>query len=101
LKYVIIIIQKQQGAKMELKIWGYTIKINKNSEKEGENRVKTSPISEKKIQSAKRAAEIKAKRAEKKVLEAIMELRERGEKITAYKIAKLKGISYNTAKKYL
>lgn len=86
---------------MEFKIFGYTIKINRNLTEKGEERAKISPISEKKVKSAKRAAEIKAKRAEKKVLEAIKILENQGEKITAYKVAKMAKISYNTAKKYL
>lgn len=83
---------------MEMKIFGYTIKISKGIT---ENRAKGEKTSEKKVISARNAAKIKASRAKRKVLEAISELGAKGEEITAYKIAKLKGISYNTAKKYL
>jgi response regulator of citrate/malate metabolism len=59
------------------------------------------PPSEKKIESAKAAAAVKAKTAKEKVNKAIQELREEKKEITPYKVAKKAGISYNTAKKYI
>jgi Fic family protein len=59
------------------------------------------PPSPKKIESAKKASEIKANKAKEKVINAVNLLRLQGEEITPYKVAKTAGISYNTAKKYL
>jgi response regulator of citrate/malate metabolism len=59
------------------------------------------PPSEKKIKSAKAAAAVKAKTAQEKAINAINSLKQAGKEITAYKVAKQAGISYNTAKKYI
>ena len=59
------------------------------------------PPSKKKIESARRASQVKAKKAKEKVISAVNLLKLQREKITAYKVAKMAGVSYNTAKKYL
>ena len=59
------------------------------------------PPSKKKVESARRASKIKADRTKEKITNAVNLLRLQGEKITPYKVAKVAGVSYNTAKKYL
>ena len=107
----------KQGEVMEFEVFGYKISIEKKALKDkdtGEmpNDLRWAldiiekysakiPPSPKKIESAKRASEIKAKRSKEKIINAVNLLRLQGEEITAYKVAKTAGISYNTAKKYL
>ena len=102
---------------MEFEVFGYKISIEKKALKDKdtgempkelkwalqvlEKYGKKIPASPKKVASAKKASEIKAKRAEEKVQSAVNLLRLQGEEITPYKVAKIAGISYNTAKKYL
>ena len=100
---------------MEFKVLGYKISIEKKALKDKEDMPndlrwaleilqkygKKVPPSEKKIESAKRAAAVKANKAKEKVQNAINLLRLQGQEITAYKVAKVSNISYNTAKKYL
>jgi len=102
---------------MEFEVLGYKISIEKKALKDKksgempqdlrwaleiiEKYSAKIPPSEKKIASAKRASKIKADKAKEKVINAVNLLRLQGEEITAYKVAKTAGISYNTAKKYL
>jgi len=102
---------------MEFEIFGYKINIEKKALKEKNKRDmpddlrwalevlekygKKIPASKRKIESAKRASEIKAKKAREKIQNAVNLLRLQGEEITPYKVAKTAGVSYNTAKKYL
>jgi len=102
---------------MEFEVFGYKISIEKKALKDKErgempNDLKWAlevlekygkkiPASPKKVESAKRASKIKAKKAREKIQNAVNLLRLQGEEITAYKVAKTAGVSYNTAKKYL
>jgi Fic family protein len=100
---------------MRFELFGYVIDIEKKALKEKEEMPQDLkwaleviekygakiPPSKKKVESAKRASKIKADRAKEKVINAINLLRLQGEEITPYKVAKITGISYNTAKKYL
>ena len=99
---------------MEFEVFGYKISIEKKAFKAKEempNDLRWAieiiekygaklPPSKKKVESAKRASQIKANKAKEKVINAINSLHLDGEEITAYKIAKRAGVSYNTAKKY-
>jgi len=100
---------------MRFEIFGYKIDIEKKAFKEKEklpdelrwaleiiqkNSAKIPP-SDKKVESAKRAAKSKAEKAKEKVISAVNLLKLQGEEITAYKVAKNAKVSYNTAKKYL
>jgi Fic family protein len=102
-----------KGEIMEFEVFGYKISIEKKALKDEtipkelkealeiiERYGAKLPPSEKKIASAKRASEMKANKAKEKVINAINSLHLDGEEITAYKIAKRAGVSYNTAKKY-
>jgi len=100
---------------MEFEVFGYKISIEKKAFKAKEempNDLRWAieiiekygaklPPSKKKVESAKRASQIKANKAKEKVINAVNLLRLQGEEITPYKVAKTAGISYNTAKKYL
>jgi Fic family protein len=100
---------------MRFELFGYVIDIEKKALKEKEEMPQDLkwaleviekygakiPPSEKKVESAKRASKIKANRSKEKVINAVNLLRLQGEEITPYKVAKIAGISYNTAKKYL
>ena len=100
---------------MEFEVFGYKISIEKKAFKAKEempNDLRWAleiiekygaklPPSKKKVESAKRASQIKANKAKEKVINAVNLLKLQGEEITAYKVAKMAGISYNTAKKYL
>ena len=102
---------------MEFEVFGYKISIEKKALKDKETGelpedLKRAfeiiekysakiPPSPKKVESAKRASKIKAERTKEKVINAINLLRLQGEEITPYKVAKISGVSYNTAKKYL
>ena len=100
---------------MQFEVFGYKISIEKKAFKKKEelpNDLKWAleiiekysakiPPSKKKIESAKRASQIKAKKAKEKVINAINLLKSQKEEITIYKVAKTAKVSYNTAKKYL
>jgi len=102
---------------MKFEVFGYKISIEKKALKDKENGEMPSdlkwaleilekygkkiPASPKKVESAKRAAALKARTAKEKVTNAVNLLRLQGEEITPYKVAKTAQISYNTAKKYL
>ena len=102
---------------MEFEVFGYKISIEKKALKDKESGEMPSdlkwaleilekygkkiPASPKKVESAKRAAAVKARTAKEKVINAVNLLRLQGEEITIYKVAKTAQISYNTAKKYL
>ena len=58
-------------------------------------------ISEKKKDSAKNALKVKIKRTNEKIQNAINLLRLQGKPINPYQVAKLSGVAYNTARKYL
>jgi len=58
-------------------------------------------ISEKKQQSAKEACKVKISKTKEKIQNAINLLRLQGKPINPYKVAKLSGVAYNTARKYL
>ena len=104
-----------KGKVMEFEVFGYKISIEKKALKKKEELPQDLkwaleiiekygaklPPSPKKIESAKKASEIKANTAKEKVINAVNLLRLQGEEITPYKVAKTAGISYNTAKKYL
>ena len=57
-------------------------------------------ISENKKKSAKAALKVKVTRTKAKVQNAINLLRLQGKPINPYQVAKLSGVSYNTARKY-
>ena len=61
----------------------------------------TPPPSPKKQESAKRAREALQAKTKEKIQNAINLLKLEGKEITAYRVAKEAGVSYNTAKKYL
>ena len=100
---------------MKFELFGYTIEIEKkalaNTEEMPQDLQEalkviqkygvTPPPSKKKIESAKRATEIRVKRVKEKINNAINLLRLENKEITPYSVAKIAGISYNTAKKYL
>ena len=100
---------------MQFEVFGYKISIKKKAFKEKEEMPKDLrwaleiiekysakiPPSKKKIESARRAANSKAKKAKEKIDNAINLLKLQGEEITIYKVAKTAKVSYNTAKKYL
>ena len=58
-------------------------------------------ISQKKQDTAKNALKIKVSRTKEKIQNAINLLRLQGQPINAYQVAKLSGVAYNTARKYL
>jgi len=58
-------------------------------------------ISEKKQQSAKEACKVKISKTKEKIQNAINLLRLQGKPINPYQVAKLSGVAYNTARKYL
>jgi len=53
-----------------------------------------------KVANANKAAKAKQEQAKEKVKNAVNLLRLQGEEINPYKVAKIAGISYNTARKY-
>ena len=61
----------------------------------------TPPPSEKKRESAQRARAILQAKTKEKIQNAINLLKLEGKEITAYRVAKEAGVSYNTARKYL
>jgi len=100
---------------MRFEVFGYKIDIEKKVFKEKEKlpdelrwaleiiekySSKIDP-SDKKVESAKRAAKSKAEKAKEKVINAINLLKSQKEEITIYKVAKTAKVSYNTARKYL
>jgi len=58
-------------------------------------------ISQKKQQSAKNALKVKVTKTKEKIQNAINLLRLQGKPINSYQVAKLSGVAYNTARKYL
>ena len=100
---------------MQFEVFGYKISIEKKAFKEKDKmpddlrwaleiiqkHSAKIPPSDKKVASAKRASQIKAKKAKEKVINAINLLKSQKEEITIYKVAKTAKVSYNTAKKYL
>jgi len=58
-------------------------------------------ISQKKQQSAKNALKVKVTKTKSKIQNAINLLRLQGKPINPYQVAKLSGVAYNTARKYL
>ena len=58
-------------------------------------------ISQKKQDTAKEALKVKISKTKEKVQNAINLLRLQGKPINAYQVAKLSGVAYNTARKYL
>ena len=67
-----------------------------------ENLIKNAEVIENKrnLENAKKATETKKLKAREKVQNAVNLLRLQGEEVNPYKISKLAGISYNTARKY-
>ena len=61
----------------------------------------TPPPSPKKIEGAKKAREALQTKTKEKIQSAINLLKMEGKEITPYRVAKIAGVSYNTAKKYL
>ena len=58
-------------------------------------------ISQKKQDTAREALKVKVSKTKEKIQNAINLLRLQAKPINAYQVAKLSGVSYNTAKKYL
>jgi len=58
-------------------------------------------FSQKKQKTAKEACKIKISKTKEKIQNAINLLRLQGKPINAYQVAKLSGVAYNTARKYL
>ncbi len=61
----------------------------------------TPPPSQKKQESAQRARAVLQAKTKEKIQNAINLLKLEGKEITAYRVAKTAGVSYNTARKYL
>ena len=58
-------------------------------------------LSQKKQETAKEACKVKISKTKEKIQNAVNLLRLQGESINPYKVAKLSGVAYNTARKYL
>ena len=58
-------------------------------------------ISQTKQDTARKALKIKVSKTKEKIQNAINLLRLQGKPINAYQVAKLSGVAYNTARKYL
>ena len=58
-------------------------------------------ISQRKQDTAKNALKVKVSRTKEKIQNAINLLRLQGQPINAYQVAKISGVAYNTARKYL
>ncbi len=58
-------------------------------------------ISKKKQEAAKNALKVKISKTKDKIQNAINLLRLQGKDINPYQVAKLSGVAYNTARKYL
>ena len=99
---------------MKFQIGGYTITIEKRALEDNElpQEVQealqvlakygyTPPPSQKKQESAQRARAVLQAKTKEKIHNAINLLKLEGKEITAYRVAKEAGVSYNTAKKYL
>jgi len=99
---------------MKLELFGYTITIEKKALEDKslpadlQQALKTlakygykPTVSPKKTDAAKRATAVRQKRTKEKIQNAINLLKLEGKEITAYAVAKVAGVSYNTAKKYL
>ena len=99
---------------MKFEIFGYSINIEKkaiaddtlpddlrNAIETLQRYGKTLPPSKAKQEAAAKATKTRQENAKRKIQDAINLLRLEGEEITAYKVAKKAGVSYNTVKKYL
>jgi len=99
---------------MKFEIFGYSINIEKKAIEDGnlpddlrqaietlQRYGKTLPPSKAKQEAAAKATKTRQEIAKRKIQDAINLLRLEGEEITAYKVAKKAGVSYNTVKKYL
>jgi Fic family protein len=58
-------------------------------------------ISQRKQDTARAALKIKVSKTKEKIQNAVNLLKLQGKPINAYQVAKLSGVAYNTAKKYL
>ena len=58
-------------------------------------------ISQKKQETAKNALKVKVNKTKDKIQNAINLLRLQGKPINPYQVAKLSGVAYNTARKYI
>ena len=58
-------------------------------------------ISHKQQNAAKNALKVKVSKTKEKIQNAINLLRLQGQPINAYQVAKISGVAYNTARKYL
>ena len=58
-------------------------------------------ISQKKQDTARNALKIKVSKTKEKIENAINLLKLQGQPINAYQVAKISGVAYNTARKYL
>ncbi len=58
-------------------------------------------LSQRKQETAKEACKVKISKTKEKIQNAVNLLRLQGESINPYKVAKLSGVAYNTARKYL
>ena len=58
-------------------------------------------ISQKKQETAKEACKVKVSKTKEKIQNTINLLRLQGKPINPYQVAKLSGVAYNTARKYL
>jgi len=58
-------------------------------------------LSQKKQDTAKNACKVKVIQTKEKIQNAINLLRLQGKPINAYQVAKLSGVAYNTARKYI
>ncbi len=99
---------------MRLKIYGNVVtipdKLIKNLDKldiETANAINTllqkgeRIISQKHLENANKATQAKISKTKEKIQNAINLLKLQGETINPYKVAKLSGVAYNTAYKYL
>jgi len=99
---------------MRFEVFGYTINIERKAledekiPKDLKEALKVierygmkAQSTEKQKRAAEYATKIRQERVKRKIQDAVNILRLQGEEITAYKVAKVAGISYNTAKKYL
>ena len=99
---------------MRFEIGNYTITIQKKAleDKELPEEVQEAlkilqrygykpPVSPNKQESARRAREALQRKTREKIQNAINLLKLEGKEITPYAVAKVAGVSYNTAKKYL
>jgi Fic family protein len=107
-------ILKKKDLQMQFEFFGYSIDITKGEreelekakailDKHGFKAVRKTADLTKKRASAKKATETRKRATEEKIQAGInlWRLEASEERLTAYKLAKLSGVSQNTAKKYL